>query len=123
MGFICGIFCTVYISAKKIVFFFCKIVRDAQIIAQKFAFCLTTHIIPQIFSGKKCIFWRYHLRAVKNTANICDIFCRAQKKAQKIAVFFAVRKKYCKNYRKNIQKRSMTIANICDISCGLQKFV
>ena len=39
-------------------------VSDAQMITQKFAFCLSTHIIPQIFSGKKCIFWRYYLRAV-----------------------------------------------------------
>ena len=29
---------------------------------------------------------------VKNTANICDTFCRAQKNAKKIAVFFAERK-------------------------------
>ena len=54
-----------YLWGKSAVFFaqcifpqkncgiFCKIVSDAQMIAQKFAFCLATHIILQIFSGKR----------------------------------------------------------------------
>ena len=78
---------------------FCKIVSDAQMIAQKFAFCLTTHIILQIFSGKKAYIlallfarrkkYRKYLRYILQNAKIneknCGIFCRAQKILQKLA--------------------------------------
>ena len=46
---------------------------------------VTTYICKFVFARRK------------NTANICDTFCRAQKKAKKNAVFFAERKIYCKN--------------------------
>jgi|OM-RGC.v1.035306131 hypothetical protein len=52
------------------------------------------------------------LHGVKNTANICDTFCRAQKKAKKIAVFFSE--------RKNTAKIS---ANICDTFCRAQNIL
>merc|ERR1711947_55231 len=83
---------------------FCKIVSDAQMIAQKFAFCLTTHIIPQIFSGKKTYilallfarhkkyrkYLRYILQNAKNTAKIsAKINKKDLCQSQIFAIFFA----------------------------------
>ena len=80
------------IFPPKIAVFFCGIVSDAQIF-------LATHIIPQIFPGKKAFIlaiffalrkkYRKYLRYILQNAKInekdCGIFCRAQKILQKLA--------------------------------------
>ena len=68
-------------------------------------------------NAKSYAYFGYFLHCVKNTANICEIFCEAQRLC---GSFFGAQK-IPKNYRKNKPKKSMGIANICDIFCLLQE--
>ena len=104
-------------------------------IMQKFAFCLSTHIIPQIFSGKKVYIlallfarrkkYRKYLRYILQNAKIneknCGIFCRAQKILQKLAQKQTKKIYDNRKYLRYILRIAKISVNISDIFCKSQK--
>ena len=94
-----------------------------------------THIIPQIFSGKKAHilavlfarrkkyrkYLRYILQSAKKSEKNCGIFCRAQKILQKLAQKQTKKIYDNRKYLRYILRIAKISVNISDIFCKSQK--